>query len=73
MEHFINLLREWQPYTRIVWYALGIIGMWIFTYTRPEFYRNKSNLWLALNLIASLVLGPAVFLFSLFTLFKRSK
>ena len=70
MEHFIEFLRNYQPYTRIVWFSLGIIGLYIMYNTRYTFYRNRHPLWWLITVFAYMCLGPAIFVFSLITLIK---
>ena len=73
MQHFIDLLKEHQPYTRYVWYLLGLIGLYIFKQTRPLFYENKSWLFWICTYAMYMVLGPGVFVLSLITLFNFNK
>ena len=68
MQHLIDFLRENQPWTKIAWYMLGMIGLFIMSKTRSYFYKNKSYLWWIVTIIAYWLLGPAIFIFSLVTL-----
>lgn len=74
MIQIIEFLKTNVDIVRPIWFAMGIIGLWIMKkYTRPSFFLNKSNVWWMIGILYYLCMGPLVLIVSLLTLIKPDK
>ena len=65
LQKTIDFLSTHRDVIRPIWFALGLVGMFIFYKIQPEFYRGKPQKWKFIVTFVYMILGPGIFLLSL--------
>lgn len=69
MEHLINWMTVNAMLCRVIFAICGLTGLFILNRTRSHFYTNRSSLWWGIVVIVYMILGPAILLFGIMTIF----